>query len=258
MLNWKFGVILNTKFKDMKKLLLCLALMMPILLASSCSKEDEPQLKLTESEIIGTWTVTKMAQGNESTNIPDGYIVFNIKSDHNYSVQFLNNNYIGTWRLDGNTVIGTTLDPITENLTFVSLDGNQAKINYSNSEGDKYVLTAYRAGVGDIISQKELEEAPSYIYNDPEGGVLYIKFRNGHIYTKEINKDGMAMNEDDITYTLSGENITMEMGWQKTKGTINKVTFYNGKVGIAMNFEGTFGIATWLSKTFIRDNNTFE
>ena len=108
------------------------------------------------------------------------------------------------------------------------------------------------------ITTQELESAPSFVHDYPDGGKLYIKFRDGHIYTKEVTKDGVVMNQDDIIYTLSGENITMEMGWQKTRGTINKVVFNDGNTGIVMNFEGGFGIATWLSKTFRWNNNTFE
>ena len=237
-----------------------LALIVPMLAFTSCGgDDDEPQVSITEFDIVGTWTVTQMSQGGETVDVPNGYVVFNLKSDHNYTVRFLDNNYIGTWKLEGSTVVGTTLDPITERLTFTSLNGNTATINYSNSEGDNYTLKATKSGGNSgLITQKELEDAPSFIYNYADGGVLYIKFREGHIYTKEVTKDGMVMNQDDITYTLSGENITMEMGWQKTKGTINKVKFNDGKIGIVMNFEGSFGIATWLSKTFKWDSNTFE
>lgn len=244
----------------MKKFLLIMALIVPMIAFTGCGgDDDEPQVNITESDIVGTWTVTQMSQGSETVDVPNGYVVFNLKSDHNYTVRFLDNNYIGTWKLEGNTVVGTTLDPITERLTFISLNGNTATINYSNSEGDNYTLKAIKSGGNSgLITQEELENAPSFIYNYSDGGVLYIKFREGHIYTKEVTKDGMVMNQDDIIYTISGENITMEMGWQKTKGTINKVKFNNGNIGIVMNFEGSFGIATWLSKTFKWDSNTFE
>jgi len=244
----------------MKKLFLILAALLPLVAFTGCGDdEDEPKVNISESDIVGTWTVTQMSQNEESIDIPDGYVVFNIKSNHSYSVRFLDNNYIGTWKLDGNTVIGTTPDPITERMTFTSLNGNNATIDYSNSEGDKFTLKATKStSVSGAITQKELESAPSYVYNDSDGSVLYIKFRNGHIYTKEVLKSGMVCNEDDIIYTLSGENITMEMDWQKTSGTINKITFSDGKTGIVMNFDGTFGIATWLSKTFKWNDSTFE
>lgn len=243
----------------MKKLFLILATILPLVAFTGCGDDDEPKVNISESDIVGTWTVTQMSQDGETLDIPDGYVVFNIKKDHKYSVRFLDNDYIGTWKLEGNTVVGTTLDPIVENLTFASLNGNNATINYSNSEGAKYVLKATKStSVSGAITQKELESAPSYVYNDSDGSVLYIKFRNGHIYTKEILKSGMVCNEDDIIYTLSGENITMEMDWQKTSGTINKITFSDGKTGIVMNFDGTFGIATWLSKTFKWNDSTFE
>lgn len=244
----------------MKKFLLAMALIVPLISFTSCGgDDDEPNVNLTESQIIGTWTVSQISQNGETIDIPNGYIVFNLKNNHDYTVRFLDNNYSGTWKLDGNTVIGTTLDPITEILTFTSLNGNYATINYNNSKGDNYTLQAVKSDVSsNSITQKELEEAPSFVYNYSDGGVLYIKFRDGHIYTKEVTKDGMVMNQDDIIYTLSGEYITMEMSWQKAKGTISKVKFNDGKIGIVMNFDGSFGIAKWLSKTFKWNSETFE
>ena len=49
----------------------------------------------------------------------------------------------------------------------------------------------------------------------------------------------------------------MELGWQETSGTIHKVTYGDGKIGIVMDFEGSYGIATWLSKTFKQSNYNF-
>lgn len=244
----------------MKKLFLILAVLLPLVAFTGCGDdEDEPKVNISESDIVGTWTVTQMSQNGESIDIPDGYVVFNIKSNHSYSVRFLDNNYIGTWKLDGNTVIGTTPDPITERMTFTSLNGNNATIDYSNSEGDKFTLKATKSvATNPTITQKELEEAPSYVYNDSDGGVLYIKFRNGHIYTKEITKSGFVCNEDDIIYTLSGENISIEMESQKAQGTINQVKFSDGKTGIVMNFDSSFGLGKWLSKTFKWNDSTFE
>lgn len=239
----------------MNKTRLFMALIMPLIVFTACGNDDdEPQISISESEVVGTWTVTQMSQNGKKVDVPNGYVVFNLKSDHNYTVRFYDNNYIGTWKLNGNTVVGTTLDPITEQLTFTSLSGNTATINYSNSEGDKYILTAVKPGANSSqITQKELEEAPSYIYKYTDGGTLYIKFRGGHLYTKEVTKNGDVMNQNDITYTLSGENITIELAWQKSNGTISKVDN-----GIVMNLEGSYGIATWLSKTFTLSNTTFE
>lgn len=52
--------------------------------------------------------------------------------------------YIGTYKLEGNTVVGTTKDPITEYYKFTSLDGNNASIDYSNSVGDRYKFKAVK------------------------------------------------------------------------------------------------------------------
>lgn len=128
--------------EKIKKLFLLMAILIPAMAFTACSDDDEPEVKITEAEVVGTWNVTQMTEDGETVDVPNGYVTFTIKSDHNYSVRFLTNNYKGTWKLEGNTVVGTTIDPITERLTFTSLNGNNATINYSNSEGDKYVLKA--------------------------------------------------------------------------------------------------------------------
>lgn len=46
--------------------------------------------------------------------------------------------YIGRYEIKGNTMVGTTLDPITEYFKFESLEGNKAQISYSNSDGGRY------------------------------------------------------------------------------------------------------------------------
>ena len=61
-----------------------------------------------------------------------------------YRTQFLRNGYIGTYKIEGNTVVGTTTDPITEYYRFTSLDGDKASIDYSNSEGDRYSFRAVK------------------------------------------------------------------------------------------------------------------
>lgn len=56
----------------------------------------------------------------------------------------LSNSYIGTYKIEGNTVVGTTLDPIKEYYRFTSLEGNTATINYSNSTGENYKFKAIK------------------------------------------------------------------------------------------------------------------
>ena len=78
----------------------------------------------------------------EGTDVPNGFITIDLRSSGSYSVNFLGDRYIGTWELDGNTVVGTTTDPITEYYKFVELNGNSATIDYSNSIGDRYKFKA--------------------------------------------------------------------------------------------------------------------
>ena len=122
----------------MKKVLLFLFVG---LLALSCEKEDEG-LKLSKSDVIGIWDVTKAVQNGENLEVPNGAIVVRLNDDDTYRVIFFTNIYTGNYTIDENTVIGVTLDPITEYFEFASLSNGKAKINYSNSEGDKYIFEA--------------------------------------------------------------------------------------------------------------------
>lgn len=107
-----------------------------------------------------------------------------------------------------------------------------------------------------LITKTELEKITSFQCDD-QGNQIFLKFRNGHIYKKEITKYGYTCNVDDIIYTLVGNRITMEMDWQKTTGTIYKVKGNDGLITIEMQFDGTYGIATWLSKTFKQSSYVF-
>ncbi len=109
---------------------------------SSCSKNDDDSIKLTKEVVIGTWNITYAEQNGKGTEVPNGYIYMVVKSDGTYRTVFIDNTYIGNYTLSGNTLIGTTLDPITEYYSFNSIDGNSAVINYSNSEGTKYIFHA--------------------------------------------------------------------------------------------------------------------
>ena len=68
-----------------------------------------------------------------------------LSNDGEYIVNFLDDNYVGTYTIDGNTVVGITLDPITEYFEFTSLSGNKAKINYKNSVGDSFKFEAVKS-----------------------------------------------------------------------------------------------------------------
>lgn len=124
----------------MKKILFLLAVL-PMVLLSACSDDDE-DVKLTTEQVVGKWNVTWAQQGNESLDIPSGSIYINLKSDGTYRTVMFKDYYIGEWKLEGNTVVGTTTDPITERYTFTSLNGKNAEIDYSNSEGEKMKFRA--------------------------------------------------------------------------------------------------------------------
>lgn len=124
----------------MKKVLFLLAVL-PMVLLSACSDDDE-DVKLTTEQVVGKWNVTWAQQGNESLDIPSGSIYINLKSDGTYRTVMFKDYYIGEWKLEGNTVVGTTTDPITERYKFTSLDGKNAEIDYSNSEGEKMKFRA--------------------------------------------------------------------------------------------------------------------
>lgn len=127
----------------MKKLfglmLLCATM---ILSLSSCSKDDE--VFVTEEEVIGTWDVIWAELDGESTDVPKGYIYIRLNEDGSYRTTMFNDYYIGTYKLEGNTIVGTTKDPITEYYKFTNLEGNNASIDYSNSIGDKYKFRAVK------------------------------------------------------------------------------------------------------------------
>lgn len=108
------------------------------LIAFSCSKEnDNNSIHLNKETIVGTWDVIWFEQNGTEMEIPSGYIYMTLRSDGSYRTFMINDSYIGTYRIDGNTVIGTTLDPITEYYRFTRLEGSYAEIDYSNRVGNK-------------------------------------------------------------------------------------------------------------------------
>lgn len=129
----------------MKKLfgmmLLCATM---VLSFYACSDDKEEEVFVTKSLVVGTWDVILAEQDGESFNVPYGYIYMKLNNDGTYRTTMLSNSYIGTYKIEGNTVVGTTLDPIKEYYRFTSLEGNTATINYSNSTGEKYKFKAIK------------------------------------------------------------------------------------------------------------------
>lgn len=110
----------------------------------ACSDDKEEEVFVTKSLVVGTWDVIWAEQDGESFNVPYGYIYMKLNNDGTYRTTMLSNSYIGTYKIEGNTVVGTTLDPIKEYYRFTSLEGNTATINYSNSTGEKYKFKAIK------------------------------------------------------------------------------------------------------------------
>lgn len=108
---------------------------------TSCSDDDD-EVSVTTEQVIGKWNVTWVEEDGESIDIPRGLAYMILRSDGTYRTVFLDYNYIGEWQLKGNTVVGTTLDPITEYYKFTSLNGKNAEIYYSNSEGTRMKFRA--------------------------------------------------------------------------------------------------------------------
>lgn len=125
----------------MKKIIVfMLVLLSSTLCLSSCSKDDD--INLSKESVIGTWDVIWAEMDGESLDVPAGYVYITLNNDGSYKVVMFSNRYSGTYKIEGNTVIGTTLDPITEYFKFTKLEGDDAEIDYSNSEEDFYKFKA--------------------------------------------------------------------------------------------------------------------
>lgn len=131
--------------RKLKLLSLVMLFMASLFVCSSCS-DDDTDIKITKEMVVGTWTVTTAIENGQTIDITEGMIRIVLRNDNSYYVRFYSNNYIGTYKITGNTVIGTTLDPITEYFKFedISSNGRNATINYSNSTGDKYIFKAFK------------------------------------------------------------------------------------------------------------------
>ena len=124
----------------MKKILIVLSV---LFFAISCEKESG--FELSKTDVVGIWNITKVTYEGETTDLQAGDFVVSLSNDGKYNVNFLDDSYVGTYTIDGNTVVGITLDPITEYFEFTSLSGNKAKINYKNSVGDSFKFEAVKS-----------------------------------------------------------------------------------------------------------------
>lgn len=100
----------------------------------SCGSDDEEDnsVTITEADVLGIW----------DANVNGTEAMFMFAESKSYLAVFGDNRYKGTWKLEGNTVHGTTPDPIEEYFTFKSISGKVANIQYRNSMGNSYNITA--------------------------------------------------------------------------------------------------------------------
>lgn len=128
----------------MKKNLFFVLFTVIAIVFSSCSNDDDDKddVKLTKSDLVGTWNVSSYAASGNFEDVPSGYIYIKVNNDNTYRVKFLTNTYSGTYVIDGNTMVGTTLDPITEYFKFDKLEDSKAEISYSTSDGQRYKFKA--------------------------------------------------------------------------------------------------------------------
>ncbi len=104
------------------------------------------------------------------------------------------------------------------------------------------------------ITKTELESVASFTYRDYEDNVLYIKFRDGRLYTKEVTKYGNVCNEDVMSYTLTGDkiDITFETNFSTVKfdGTIQKIIKDGETKKLELNLNRSYVTARWLSNIY--------
>lgn len=106
------------------------------------------------------------------------------------------------------------------------------------------------------ITKSELESVPSFTYRDNTGNVLYIKFRNGKLYTKEVASSGFECNKDVMTYTLNDNkiDITFDMYYYSSSlqfgGTIQKIVKKGETKKLKLDLDQNIQTAFWLSHTY--------
>ena len=83
------------------------------------------------------------------------------------------------------------------------------------------------------ISKAELEAVPSFSFWDKEDNdMLYIKFRDSKLYTKQVVSTGYVCNENIMSYVINGDKIEVTFNIYGNDvtfdGTIYKVTEEKG------------------------------
>lgn len=123
----------------MKKCIWILMMMLSIITFAACSSDDDDDnnsTSITETELIGTWDMTQVAVNGKSAPL-NGTAYITFSSDKTYHIVFMDYDYEGTWKLEGNTITGVTPDPVVETMRVTSMSGKNVHIAYSNSDGKK-------------------------------------------------------------------------------------------------------------------------
>ena len=211
----------------------------------ACSKDDDEDVKINTEQVIGRWDVTWAQQDGKSLDIPVGNVYMNLKADGTYKTVMFDDYYIGEWELDGNKVIGTTKDPITEHYIFTSLNGNNAEIDYSNSEGLKMKFKATKDNVdytpilgtwadvsyteGDYISSK-LELSWTF-REDKTATQRLVMYMNG------VNMKDVSL---DFTYVYNGKEIVTKNS--SGKESVHEVYVNGNKMRLGDSEGGYFDL----------------
>ncbi len=193
--------------KNFLTLVLILASCMCLL--SCTSDNNEPSFSLTLSDVVGVWNVTEMTENGETENIPSGQVTIDLDNDNSYQVKFFSNTYIGTYHLSENTVVGTTLDPITEIFKFTKYDGINATIQYSNSVGDKYIFKATKKTYARVSLNYTFAESGSL--SRATGADVYNNFYEKYIKTKILTPKSYSLK---FTHKETGATATINGLWE--------------------------------------------
>lgn len=221
---------------------------------ASCSKdnnEDEPTL----NDIVGTWKIAEVStnDGVSFSSWPFQETTATFNSDGTYTGKGYFGNGSGTWKQNGTKIttyvggkeyIAYTVKELTSlTCTLVmSQTGSDATIWV------KCIKTTALATEGTAITQEELNKVSAYCYDDGSSK-LYIKFRNGHLRTKQVSESLGAYNQDDIEYVLDGTKLTLSFNNTTYTGHMYKVA-RGGVYDLLIQLDGNSNFDKWLSKTF--------
>lgn len=123
----------------MKKILLMMMLLLTAFTFAACSSDDDDSdndVLISETELVGTWNMTQITVNGQTVPL-NGYAYVTFNSDKTYHIVFMDYDYEGTWKLEGNTITGVTSDPVVETMRITSKSGQSVHIAYSNSDGKK-------------------------------------------------------------------------------------------------------------------------